>query len=330
MYEVPRPLLWHAGPDYCKLTRPASNLTDEDVMKVWTCLNRVAITKVEHLEPKEEMRDGYRGHALGKFFVGTSVQGMAMYASGAWSSDLLEARLRWQNAPRLDIQVTLWYQDDIAATLIDASVAATLAHRDQRKLPPYAVQRRATFGDGDTLYIGSRTSDKYVRIYDKMREKKEPEYENSIRFEVELKGEIARMYVHECDDAFPQQEWWYSKVRTILRGYGISLPDCVPETYAVPEYKKEVPTVDSRLAWLSSQVAPTVAKLVASGNVGDAIDALGLAPYFTKSRSVLAHDEAPLLKEMLAARDKEISKLMKQADALRERIDTLEVKSDKW
>jgi hypothetical protein len=163
-----------------------------------------------------------------------------------------------------------------------------------------------------------------------MREKKEPEYENSIRFEVELKGEIARMYVHECDDAFPQQEWWYSKVRTLLRAYGISLPDCVPETYAVPEYKKEVPTLESRLAWLSSQVAPTVTKLVAGGHVADAIDALGLAPYFTKSRLVPAHDEAPLLKEMLAARDKEISKLMKHADALRERIDALEVKSDKW
>ncbi len=330
MYEVPRPLLWHAGPDYCKLTLPAPGLTDEDVMKVWTRLNRVAITKVEYLEPKEEYRDGYRGHALGKFFVGTGRQGMAMYASGAWSADLLEARLRYQNAPRLDIQVTLWYQDDIATQLIDASAEATLAHREARKLPPYAVRRISSFGGGDTLYIGSRTSEKYIRIYDKMREKKEPDYENSIRFEVELKGETARMYVHECDDAFPQQEWWYSKVRTMLREYGISLPDCVPDTYAVPEYKKESATLESRLAWLSSQVAPTVAKLARNGHVADAIDALGLAPYFTNNRMVPAHDDAPLLREMLAARDNAISKLMQQVDTLRERIEGLEGKSDKW
>lgn len=111
---------------------------------------------------------------------------------------------------------------------------------------------------GQTLYVGSRTSEKFLRVYDKAAEQKQdgPWY----RIELECKGDFARgvaLHVDAngydyygdviksfCD--FPQYAPWQEILTSPTLLEGISKPDKQRDSFG----------------WLMRSVAPTVAKLL--------------------------------------------------------------------
>ncbi len=139
--------------------------------------------------------------------------------------------------------------------------------------------QRLRGGDGETFFFGSRSSESYVRIYDKRAErmdKGEDDPGHWIRVELELKGDKAQAVVEgylgqgeeylvgllrglldfkepssdETKARWPTAPWWAAlldgaeKVR-------LSMP-------------REKPTLERSKAWAHKQVAPTLAMVCAA------------------------------------------------------------------
>lgn len=322
MIGIRRPMAWCSGPDYVKLTTPNAPDTDRFVQWALSRVCSVAALRDYHEEPCETMADGYRGWAVGKFFVGSGHNGFYARASGSWAADLIELGLPWENCPRLDIQATFWYPSDVADITLSIVEEAALAARDSAKSRPISVRRIVSHGDGDTVYIGARSSDIMFRIYDKMRESDNDDYVNAVRFEVELKGRHALDYLVACENGLPDQDWWYFQLSLLLERRGILLP-AISDTFPPAIRTERVKTNDERrLAWLASAVRPTVARLIEAGRLDEVLVALGLPfealrlceqptptrPRFTQPDQILG----PLTLEETTERSRQEERIRKQ------------------
>lgn len=111
-------------------------------------------------------------------------------------------------------------------------------------------------GDGKTCYIGSRSSQKFLRIYDKRAQT--GSQEPWTRIELECKAEFARTIAEHVATAGLQN------VPAIIRGFADwpTQPQWVACT-ASPTLSKSTPKAERRKdtrAWLLTSVAPALAK----------------------------------------------------------------------
>jgi hypothetical protein len=116
---------------------------------------------------------------------------------------------------------------------------------------------------GDTARIGSRKSNYHGRIYDKYRESGEEQYRNCWRYEVECKGDAARVAArlvstmdnHPAPIAASVFRWYAARgvqCRFAPDAPGELSPIGRPETDA-----------EGQLRWLARGVAPVVKRLLA-------------------------------------------------------------------
>jgi len=119
-----------------------------------------------------------------------------------------------------------------------------------------------TGSSGDTLYIGSRTSEQFMRIYDKAAEQHQDG--DWKRIELELKGsraiEVARQYAINGEVAMVDQG------KALIKGFA-NFPDEVWQELTgdlvamIGKSKDETPDT---YKWLLTQVAPTMARYMNS------------------------------------------------------------------
>lgn len=113
---------------------------------------------------------------------------------------------------------------------------------------------------GKTLYIGSRESDKFARLYDKAKEQKiDGDWK---RLEIELKGDVAKEYarviaMHPNDTI---QSFCWSTAKKMLYTDHANYPAFGKASEAVfmPKVQKQTDTEK----WLSTQIIPIVEKFV--------------------------------------------------------------------
>lgn len=157
--------------------------------------------------------------------------------------------------------------------------------RDKKR--QYAIIK-STLG-GTTLYVGSRASEEFGRVYDKgVEEKASYQAGHKWRYEIELKGDKAKagaLSLMSMVGAYgdPARAMvgtvydWFDKrdVPPLFRrssGPGLDL-----------KLTMSTPTDDKRLLWLRKQVAPTVKELIMS-NKREVLDALGITDFYNLSR----------------------------------------------
>lgn len=150
------------------------------------------------------------------------------------------------------------------------------ARRFERRAPQRGTVTLITGArTGNTLYLGKRSSLQYGRAYDKGAESKRPEYANCVRYEVEMKGEIAARCAADLYAGFGLENAYIPIVSGFFSSRGISFPLEGPGK----SYKtcRILPTELGRLRWLQNQVQPTVRHLVACGRLQIVLDCLGLS-----------------------------------------------------
>lgn len=125
---------------------------------------------------------------------------------------------------------------------------------------------------GDTLYVGSRESDIYIRIYDKSME-----YGRQLgtvwRFEVEFKGTKAPVVANRLKVdglAISKDIVW-----TALRSRDLPTP-VIGTTVDIRGQLVTVSSAEMKLAWLGRQVRPTVKFLTSLGMKDEVYEQLGL------------------------------------------------------
>lgn len=209
---------------------------------------------------------GYDGMGVNGNFWGVRDDSMMLMLSGKTAhQNFLDVYRCNVNITRIDIQVTVSLPEYDGAwgekAVIEAqTLRASLPNRNWAR-----IRHLRSFGFGDTVSVGSRSSDKYGRIYDKEKQQRNGSYERCWRYEIEYKGDYAKLIAAELYSPYRQHLSVAHLVRSQFEDWGFSLPIDV-EVVELPQTPTSVNTDQDRtLDWLSKQVSPSIAKLIDGG-----------------------------------------------------------------
>jgi DNA relaxase NicK len=167
------------------------------------------------------------------------------------------------NCTRLDVQVTIEIgEENIHAFLLYQEQCAM--SRPMAKGHRAVVDHYASNGKYQTVYIGSRSSDTYVRIYDKFAESAEERYRGTVRFEAEIKGKKSKALWAYLETQNQPGLRILQLLLQILEQRGLDVSDVDIARADVVLPKAEPLREDVSLRWLAGQVAPTVKRLCQS------------------------------------------------------------------
>jgi len=134
--------------------------------------------------------------------------------------------------------------------------------------------------EGGTLYIGSRRSDVFARLYDKGAELRTLPGRLLWRYEVELKHRHAERAVAQLfvDSVLPSDRLVciFENVRHYFTVHAVPFPD-VPDAakqYPVVQYESRVTDDATTLRWFRTQVYPALMRLDGNGKLDQALEAL--------------------------------------------------------
>ena len=223
-------------------------------------------------EPEESRQMQYRGSCRSNVFIGLAEvtqevdkfselkrKHVMMRSWGAAAHEILDYLAEGEaikRCRRIDVQITIPYTAGYRArNLIDSLDCEEWVGR-KRKL------ELREDGGLDTVYIGSRTSDRFIRIY--VKEIAGIWY---LRFEVEYTGDRATPIYHACHEANRKI------LGGILRKEAMELPQVADVgLLAIREalyydsvhvsLPKRVQTEDGRLKWLRGSVDPVIRRAI--------------------------------------------------------------------
>lgn len=270
-------VVYDGGCDWLTLTFHAGH---EQYIKALTRCRTILVELSgggEHVKRKSWLGyDGYQSYGL---FVGEREDGFIIRASGT-EAKLIEKEARAQNwdakCTRLDLQTTI----DAGQKAVDfgrrvQSQAEKSTSIDGRKKAT-AIARYQVAGRSTGLTLGSRSSERYCRFYDKSAEQRHRIKANLWRCEVEFKGQQARLMYKMLKSS--ANGFWLacSVVKTTFGIYEIDL-ECLEKVELSELPSHYSPNDDERrLAWLKSHVAGTVKQLIERGHEKEVREALRL------------------------------------------------------
>lgn len=278
MIAWPAVVKWSANVDYVRLTSKGENLGT--VEGLYSAVVHSAVVPDTGATPEFKPWGwmGYRGEQSAHGAYGTGAQGSILQASSWAAQNVCSMAPPYAGVPRCDVAVTVWFDRD-AEWVAEAVAHDAHSYAGTQGAVGASVRLVKGFGKGDTAYIGSRVSDRFVRVYDKWRESGEDEeYRHAWRFEVEYKnGPAAKAWATATGPA-SDAPGLAAMVGGELRGRGIVLPrlEGLCAVYRIPA-KAAQDSVDRKLAWLQNQVRPSIDKMLAQGvSLNHILDVLGL------------------------------------------------------
>lgn len=219
---------------------------------------------------------GYRGWVSGQIQIGERHDGLYFRASGEAAEHVWkEAVELGYRASRIDLAATVWYDRPRPEIAREAYAAVTSAvHRAGR--PPSGGLYLNAAG-GSTCYVGSRSSEKYGRIYDKGAESGSTDYRNSWRYELEVKGESAWGTAKDLSQISDYRRHISEWVAGYFAPRGVRIDWRGVKPNDLPDSTGRLSDDDSRLVWIASAVAPAVRQLSARVGMSELLGALGLS-----------------------------------------------------
>jgi hypothetical protein len=259
-------LRWCGGLDWFQVTYTCPSNPEAALVAYETAVYTVAAAYDPTARAVPFTAQGYRGEKVGKASYGVRQDGCMLQVTGSWALHPALLAVPQTGVPRTDYAVTVWGLPRASSVPRETGLASRVAARASKR-KPWQVTGYDGEVKGDTAYLGARTSETFVRVYDKGAQTDEPFYEGSVRYEVQSKNRHSQanlLYYSGGDNTAYRAA---SIVQRELRNKGVSLPDdlllLAPEAPANPG--KEVSSLDRTLQWLVSGVGPTVARLEAEG-----------------------------------------------------------------
>jgi DNA relaxase NicK len=228
-------------------------------------MHQYRVMKEELAPPRAAVKDaswfGYYGWRFEHVFFGER-QGQWCIMLSGWAADRYAHAFAdvGARASRLDLQAT-FYEEHISEEISREYDRACL-FKPPTGHPPAVTVLRGRNHDYQTLYVGRRASETFLRVYNKWEESKDPYYRNGIRYEAELKGQQARTACGKLES----EGWAYTVILGLLKGYlayrGVDCP-FLDDTDAVVLRKTRVSTsTEGKMSWLLTQVSPTIQALI--------------------------------------------------------------------
>lgn len=263
-----------AACDWCTLTTSDKYVYNEFVQMVG-----------EHVDWKQtssQKRLQYSGIGGDGFFYGVGVQNGSphymMILSGLLAGQLLPVwaarqSARFCNCTRFDIQITIpkeWKARETSG--IGRDILARQREGTSRTGAALSVKMVVSDRDNDdTVYLGSRTSDRFIRIYDKVSEGVA-----YLRYELEVKGKtVARLWDEYLTGASALPVW--------LKG---SIPDYARTVFELHQVIAAIGANDTdrswietgtsdwetKKAWLNEQVRPALVRAAIEGHRDEVLE----------------------------------------------------------
>lgn len=196
-------------------------------------------------------------------------------------------RLSGPMATRHWLTVATWAHNisrfDIQTTLLSGE------HRDEHAqcgFTKLALDPRVTSGvvstkyiestpDGSTLYVGSRASDRFFRLYDKTAESSFDYPERSWRYEIEYKGDRAKRVADGIRAERHPTQAIFDCLQTAYSSYGLTIPADRPGWEWRDANIAHTSDDTRRLGWLKRCIRPMAVKLSEAYGTDLVMQALG-------------------------------------------------------
>jgi len=226
------------------------------------------------MEMRPWSMSGYRGIGCGSVQFGEREDGF-IFRLGAHL-----AKRNWRHvfdvtrrASRIDLQYTLRFNCDPSQVI---TRHYRQAKREKKRCPGGPSYQLVQASDtSSTLYLGSRVSDVFVRIYDKQRQSKMDHYSRCVRFEAEYKNVRAMSVAHELLSSDDEGGTVQAIVAGLLQNRRQSpwLTEWNRASFDAP-----LPSSDAsrKLRWLAVQVAPVCKSLIDAGYIDEVMSALSV------------------------------------------------------
>lgn len=222
---------------------------------------------------------GYAGYGDDHLFIGQREDGYIRRISGAASDALFPQVFAFGDRPsRIDVQATIRLTTDVNEAIQTHKAEATVANLALSASRQRLIQEYSDSRGGMTLYIGSRNSDMFGRIYNKYAKSKEGFYENTIRYEVQAQNEHAHVWAAALHLAGARRHrTCVSYVREWFSERGVATYITQPaDRHVPPPIQRTQPTTQRTLDWLQKQVRPAVLRLLTEVDRSEVVRILGL------------------------------------------------------
>jgi len=231
-------------------------------------------------------RLGFVGDRVDGFFYGKRGDTLMVIGSGEVAAKQATFFLGLATTvTRLDLAVTLQDLDiDRDWTAIALRQASFDGRVDSGLLKTHRIEGTP---DGRTLYVGSRSSDRYIRIYDKSAESKGKWPERSWRWEIEYKRPRAGIVAARLLRPGPTPSSVVDVVASALADVRIILPYGDPPSGWTSKAPPPETNDETRLRYTTRVVGPFLKGLmdaVGEERVVDALDAAGVPRRKTRSQ----------------------------------------------
>jgi hypothetical protein len=242
----------------------------------------------EQVKQGEKLRDfrshGYYGRAAGQVSYGRRSDGAVVRLSGKCAFENWEQCVSLAtNVSRLDVQATVTPDGGPTLRLERHHAEALNSPRGRGK------QAQLKYWGGPTgiesLALGSRQSDRYLRIYNKGIQSGLVQYDGTLRYEIEFKNKLAWEKAQLLDSSDQQHRYIVAWIYEMACVRGIRLAGATWRTSLADRLRTgECPNLphhrsrnDKRIWWLANSVKPSVVELVHAGRLDETLEALGLS-----------------------------------------------------
>jgi hypothetical protein len=255
---------------------------DEIDNQTWLYDNLHALEDVQRLGNTYKRRSmlGFDGWESAGCFVGSNDTMHYAQFAGKYANDAYPMLDHPKvHISRIDVQITVQYDIEL---LKEGRYQYARAIHHNKSLPEHRQRRIHLYAgsDGsDTIYLGSPSSDARGRIYNKAKQSGEHAYERSWRYEVVLRNERAYSLFRRIIDTsnaptaviLPFVASWYSERGVDILDLGTDA-DYKAETLKTPKSD-----VARKLAWIKTQVVPTIRKLAELGYAEELMEVIAEA-----------------------------------------------------
>lgn len=225
-------------------------------------------------EQRNQSIRGYKGRILlpldgGSVFLGAAVQNGKPHFLLSIAGYLADAALLYDfgsaKCSRIDLQLTFPKPENYSARLLKDELKESVAEAGNQEVRKVSLVEN----DGDdTIYIGSRKSERFTRLY--VKELDDGKY---LRYEIELKGRIARSAYNKVladptsKAAILRFEW--EKHKGITNHAWNELGRNLAESEAMEVNPgRPVSTNETRLRWYLNQVFPALDRDLNDHDIG--------------------------------------------------------------
>jgi len=243
---------------------------DELDNQTWLYDNLHALETVQSYGNTYKRRSmlGFDGWESGGCFVGSNETMHYAQFAGKYANDAYHmADHPKVHISRIDLQITVQYSTELVK---EGRYQYARAIHHNKGLPDHRQRKIHLFAGsdgGDTIYIGSPTSDQRGRLYNKAKQSGDKAYERSWRYEVVYRNQLALgVFRRVLDSGDAASKLILSEVLDWYLQRGVVVLDVRNSghnTIAPPKQPKS--DVERKLRWIRLQVVPTIRKLAELG-----------------------------------------------------------------